>query len=341
MTSREIVRRNITFDNPPRFAIKFEVFNFNDCYDIWLKDLGDYTWETGGTDEWGCVWRRSEVENMGRIVHHPLADWNSYASYEFPDIDAPAKYENFETDLAGAGDRFVMFCGGLGLFERFHTLRGFENALTDLYMEPKRTHELLDRILDFHMRGIVNIHRLGKGRVDAVAISDDWGTETATIISPDKFREFFKPRYVKLFNLIHELGMHTWLHSCGKINGVLDDLIDAGLEVVNMQQPETVGIDEIARDFVGRICIESIVDIQTVYPRGSYDEIRAQARELVEKWYTPKGGFIASDYNDYKAIGTTLERRRVAFEAFAELAGISPLEFAGELQSPLKTVRNS
>jgi len=172
------------------------------------------------------------------------------------------------------------------------------------------------------MRAITKMHKLGGGRIDAAAISDDWGTEVATIISPDKFREFFKPRYIKLFKHIHDLGMHTWMHSCGKINDVLDDLIDAGLEVVNTQQPKSVGIDEFGQRFAGRICIETIVDTQLTYPHGTLDEIRAEARELVEKWNTPRGGFIASDYGDAQAIGATIERRKAAFEVFAELAGI-------------------
>jgi hypothetical protein len=324
MTSREIVKRNITFSDPPRIAIKFDVFGFNDCYDIWLKDCRGYTFETGGIDEWGCVWERSEVDNMGRITHYPLNDWSEFANYQFPDPLNPAKYVQFAQDLAGAGEKFVMFCGGHGLFERFHLLRGFENALLDVYVEPEKTHELLDGLLDFHMRVVSEVHRLGGGRLDAVAIADDWGTESATMISPEKFREFWKPRYAKLFKHIHDLGMHTWLHSCGKINDVVDDLIDAGLDVVNSQQPRTVGIDEFGRRFAGRICFETIVDTQTTYPHGTLDEIRAEARELVQKWNTPHGGFIASDYNDAAAIGTTIERRRVAFETFAELAGIDP-----------------
>ena len=321
MTSREIVRRNITFDNPPRFAIKFDVFGFNDCYDVWLNDLGGFDFMASGFDEWGCQWSRTEMDNAC-IVGSPITHWSQYADHPFPDPNDPAKYADFDADLAGAGERFVMFCGGLGPFERFHTLRGFENALADLYTEPRMTHELLDRVLDYHMRQVTEVHRRGGGRIDAVAISDDWGTELASIISPDKFREFFKPRYARLFARIHELGMHTWMHSCGKINEVMDDLIEAGLDVVNSQQPRTVGIDEFARRFAGRICFETIVDTQITYPRGTLDEIRAEARELVAKWGTPRGGFIASDYNDAVAIGTTIERRRAAFEVFAEIAGI-------------------
>jgi hypothetical protein len=111
------------------------------------------------------------------------------------------------------------------------------------------------------------------------------------------------------------------MHSCGRINDILEELIDCGLEVINSQQPTVVGIDEFSRRFRGRICFESIVDTQSTLPRGTYEEIRAQAHELLEKWGTPQGGFIASDYNDAEAIGVTLDRRRVMFEAFAEKGG--------------------
>lgn len=319
MTSRELVRRNITFDHAPRIAIKFDVFGFNDCYDVWLKDCSGFDWSISSNDEWGCRWERTSMDNSC-IVGCPLTDWEKLSDYSFPNPDDPGKYADFNRDLSGAGEKFVMFCGGLGLFERFHCLRGFENALADLYVDPERTHEMLDRILDYHVRQVKGVHDRGGGRVDAVAFSDDWGTELSSIISPEKFREFFKPRYAELFKHIHDLGMHTWLHSCGRINEVLDDLIDAGLDVVNSQQPRTVGIDEFGRRFAGRICFETIVDTQITYPHGTLDEIRAEARELVEKWGTPSGGFIASDYNDAGAIGTTLERRRAAFDVFREIA---------------------
>ena len=111
------------------------------------------------------------------------------------------------------------------------------------------------------------------------------------------------------------------MHSCGRINDILEELIGCGLEVINAQQPLVVGIDEFSRRFRGRICFESIVDTQSTLPRGTHDEIRAQARRLVDAWATPAGGFIASDYNDAEAIGVTLDRRLVMFEAFAEKGG--------------------
>lgn len=70
-----------------------------------------------------------------------------------------------------------------------------------------------------------------------------------------------------------------------------------------------------------RVCFEAIVDTQNTLPRGTHEEIRREARRLVDVYGTPRGGFIASDYNDAEAIGVTHDRRLVMFEAFAEKGG--------------------
>lgn len=331
MTRKEIVERAITFNNPPRVPLKFDVVGVNDCYDVWTHDPTGWTWEFEGerADEWGCLWKRTDVQNTGQVVGHPLQDLAALKDYAWPDPDHPARYRGFEQQLAGAEDRFVMFCFGSGIFERLHMLRGMSETMMDFYRHPREVHELIDRILDHHLRVLRNCLRIAKEHcsktgatgIHAAAMADDWGVQDRAFTSIKLFREFFKPRYRRWFDEIKAAGLHAWMHSCGRINEILEELIDCGLEVINMQQPNVVGIDEISRRYRGRICFESIVDTQSTLPRGTYDEIRAQAHELVEKWGTPQGGFIASDYNDAEAIGVTLDRRRVMFEAFAEKGG--------------------
>jgi hypothetical protein len=332
MTGKEIVERAITFNNPPRVPFKFDVVGVNDCYDVWTHDPTGWTWEFAGerTDEWGCVWKRTDVQNTGQVVEHPLKDWTALAEYQFPDPDAPGRCRDFEQQLAGAEDRFVMFCFGQGIFERTHMLHGMSETLLDLYKRPKEMHELIERVLDHHLRVFRNCvkvaekHRLETGAtglpIHAAAMADDWGLQDRAFISVKLFREFFKPHYQRWFDEIKAAGVHPWMHSCGKINEILEELIDCGLEVVNMQQPNTVGIDAISQRYRGRICFESIVDTQNTLPQGSHDEIRTQAHALLDKWAAPNGGFIVSDYNDAEAIGVTFDRRLVMFEAFAEKA---------------------
>jgi uroporphyrinogen decarboxylase len=323
MTRTEVVERAITFQSPPRLPMKFDVVGVNDCYDVWTHDPTGWTWNFEGerADEWGCLWRRTEVSNTGQVVGHPLRDLAALKDYQWPDPDAPERYRDFEQQLAGADDRFVMFCFGQGIFERLHMLHGMTETLMDFYRHPQEMHQLIERILDHHLRVFRNCVKIANGRMHAAAMADDWGLQDRGFISIKLFREFFKPRYQRWFDEIKAAGLHAWMHSCGKINDILEELIDCGLEVINSQQPTVVGIDEFSRRFRGRICFESIVDTQSTLPRGTHEEIRAQAHELLEKWGTPQGGFIASDYNDAEAIGVTLDRRRVMFEAFAEKGG--------------------
>lgn len=323
MTRREIVERAITFSKPPRLPMKFDVVGVNDCYDVWTHDPTGWTWafKERAADEWGCVWERTEVSNTGQVVGHPLQDWSRLADYQWPDPDDPRRYRDFEEQIAGADDRFVMFCFGNGIFERLHMIHGMTETLIDFYEEPDKIHEVIERILDHHLRVFRNCARIARGRMHAAAMADDWGMQDRAFISTELFRQFFKPRYKRWFDEIKAAGMHPWMHSCGHVNELIEELIDCGLEVINLQQPNTVGIEDIGRRYRGRICFESIVDTQSTLPRGSYEEIRAQAHRLVDEWGTPDGGFIASDYNDAEAIGVTTDRRRVMFAAFAEKGG--------------------
>jgi hypothetical protein len=301
--------------------LKFDVVGVNDCYDVWTLDPTGWNWEFQGraTDEWGCGWARSDVANTGQVIAHPLDDWSRLATYRWPDPDDPRRYTGFAQQLAGADDRFVMFCFGHGIWERLYMLRGMSNVLMDFYVNPDGVTELISRILDHHLRVWRNCVGLAGRRIHAAAMADDWGIQHGPFISLDFFRRFFKPAYRHWFDAIKSAGCHTWMHSCGRINDVLDDLIDVGLEVINNQQPNTVGLEEFGRRYRGRVCFEAIVDTQSTLPNGTYDQIRAQAAQLVATYGTDSGGFIASDYNDAEAIGVTFDRRLVMFETFARL----------------------
>jgi len=329
MTSREIVRRAITFADPPRLPMKFDIVGVNDCYDVWTRDAAGWTWGFPGdrmADEWGCVWGKTAVANSGQVVAHPLRDVTKLKDYRWPDPTDPRRYVDFEDQLSRAGDRFVMFCFGHGLWERLHMMLSMEQAMLALTRHKDEVHEILDRILDFHLVVLRKCQEIAGGRIDAAAMADDWGVQDRAFISTKMFREFFKPRYAKWFAEIKALGMHTWMHSCGKINTIVPELIECGLEVINNQQPETVGLREFGDAFRGKICFEAIVDTQSTLPRGTYDQIRQQARDICEYYGTPHGGLIASDYNDAEAIGVTTDRRYVMFEAFAEHGGFPDYE---------------
>jgi hypothetical protein len=161
-----------------------------------------------------------------------------------------------------------------------------------------------------------NIAARFPGRIHGFSFTDDWGTQRGVFVRPSLWDEVFKPRYRRIFEAAHEAGWHVWMHSCGRINDYLEGLIDIGLDVINLQQPRALGIEAVADRFRGRLCFESLCDIQHTLPRMGGGAIEDEARLLLERWATADGGFILSDYGDGRAIGVEVEKKQVMLDAF-------------------------
>jgi hypothetical protein len=317
-TSKEAVKNAIEFKTPDRLPITW-----------WKSGIGDVSWlswnQTGTgdnsikntVDEWGCGWSRTDVPNMGQITSHPLENWDDYDSFMFPDPDNPEFYRGVKerAELCD-NNKYITTSIFMLLFERLHGLRGFENLLMDFYLEREKIEALADKIVEFDIRVIENMARLCPGQIDGFNFSDDWGTETALMINPKLWDGFFKPRYKKIFDKCHEYGWHVWMHSCGRVNDIIEPLIEIGCNVLNLQQPRALGIEEIGEKFAGRICFEATCDIQRTLPFKTPEEIEDEARLLLKYWGTDKGGFILGNYGDTAAIGTTHESVDVMFESF-------------------------
>lgn len=320
MTSYERTRRAIEFDRPDRIA---ECHNVNEpdySGDIvfFFCEMGRRFWAgEGGEDEWGCVWEKTEVDNIGMIRDNPIKEWEDLDTIRFPDASDPARYRNLPAALEKADGKYCVLANGSAMFERMHFLRGFEETLQDMYLNPNKIGELADRLAAFQIDTVRNIYQRFKGKIHAIRLSDDWGTQSGMIISPDTWRRIFKPRYKRIFDTIHECGMHAWLHSCGRINDILDDFIEIGLNVINPKQPNVLGIEEAGKRFAGRICFESLCDIQTTLPTGDIQKIREEAKSLLHHWATPDGGFVLNGL-DPEPIGVTESTKQEMIRAFRE-----------------------
>lgn len=332
MQSREIVRRAIEFERPPRLPfflggswsdrLSRVIQGFpNDVCDCWEMDRGADGWffDNPVQDDWGCVWRRTRADNMGQVVGHPLEDWRRLDTYQPPDPRNPFYFARIEGDIQDAGDRYVVITSHFTLFERLHMLHGFARTLEDFYLEPGRIHRLLDMILEFKIAHIDEAARRFGDRVHGILLTDDWGTQQNTFVSPEMFKEFFLERYRQLFAAIHSHGWHVMLHSCGRINDFLPFFIDVGVDVLNMQQPQAYGIRELGQSLAGKVCFLTTVDIQATLPTGDPETVRSEARELVENWSTPEGGFVVFNYGDSESIGVGDNIAEVMFEAFYDL----------------------
>jgi len=157
-----------------------------------------------------------------------------------------------------------------------------------------------------------------------IGICNDWGLQSRLMISPEFWRVLWKPRYAQIYKAAHAAGLCTFLHSCGYIVDILDDLIEIGLDVIHMDQQENMGLELLGRRFGGRITFFSPVDIQKTMVRGSLDDIRRYARDMVRLLGRPKGGFIPRWYTDPKGAGHRPEALDAMSAEFIKLSRKQP-----------------
>ncbi len=329
MTSREIVQRTIQFDRPERIAMALPEPYPNDV--VWghlapgpdsrpsrtfQPDQGAM-WE----DEWGNVWARLDEFSKGLVVAGALKDWAQLDDYRMPAVDDPARYQQAEATFRQSTDRFRI--GGLAHFpfDVMRYLRQMDVFLEDLIAHPAEVRRLADRVVPLLARCIENWAAAG---ADAVMFWEDWGTQDRLLVSPAMWREVFKPDYMKLCEVARRNGLSVWMHSCGYIWDIIDDLIGIGISVLQLDQPALFGVDRLAEAFGGKVTFWCPVDIQQVLPTGDEARIEAFARELVEKLGAFDGGFIAGYYGDVDSIGVRPEWQEVACRAFVKYGQRDP-----------------
>jgi len=302
MCSREVVRRAVRFEGPDRMPRSLPGDYGSDF--VWVGMSPSPDWRPGsGRDEWGALWTNIGISNMGEVKEFPLKTWGDFDRLEVPDAREPRRWEEVTGARERAGEKFLLG-GGISLYERVHFIRGLENTWADIYQEPEKLAQLIDILVDMNLYAIEKYAEAG---FDGYFWCDDWGLQDRLMITPDSWREIWKPRYARVYGAAHQAGLLTFLHSCGHIVDILDDLIDAGLDVIQMDQQENMGLELLGERFAGRLTFWCPVDIQNTMARGNPDEVRAYVRRMVSTLARPQGGFICGYYGDPRGAGHTQE----------------------------------
>jgi len=305
MTSRDIVRRTIDYAAPERVARSFQDSDICGAgcavttkATEW-KAVGGGRWER--TDEWGNSWARLDPTSKGEVVRGVLEDLSAMDAYEFPDYSRPEDYACVSRQRVDSPDKWLNGSIPGFAFNIARKMRKLDQYLMDLILEADRMHELHDRIDELVEDMIRNYAASG---VDGVMFWEDWGTQNQTLISPDMWRQEFFPRFVNLCRIAHSLGIKVFMHSCGKIEAIVPGLIEAGIDVLQFDQPDLHGIDILAaHQKRGRITFWCPVDIQKTLQQRNEGVIRAKAKEMLDKLWRGQGGFIAGYYSDNASIG--------------------------------------
>lgn len=336
LSSREIVRRCIEFDDPPRIGLHFNVAPIDGR--VWPDTdfaLVGYGADPNapaaeGEDEWGLRWETFDPtgENMGQAKNQPLGEgWERLDTYRFPDFSSPGRYAGLKNSVAAAHAAGKYVYGHVPtLMTLPGVLCGLENWFIDHALNPDDLARLLDLIVDARLKIIAEY---AAADVDGVISWDDMGTNTSPMVSPEMFRQIYLPRYRRTTDALHERGMHFIHHCCGQVRPYVDMFIEAGCDVLQLDQPTLMGIDWLADQAGGKLCFWNPVDIQTTIASGNLEAIRDEAHHQTWAFGRFGGGFMVKAYQQPNAIGMTVAQAQAQYDAFMEFAGYPLVPYEG------------
>ena len=182
-------------------------------------------------------------------------------------------------------------------------------------------YEVFERQCEIALQNLKKIHGAVGGRVTAVFVTGtDFGAQNGPFISPKTYRTLFKPFHVTVNEWIH--ANTTWksfIHSCGSIWRLLDDIVDAGFDCLNPVQTSAadMGPEALKTKYGSRVTFwGGGIDTQRVLPFGTPDEVRDMVRYRMAV-FGPGGGFVFDTVHNVQA-GIPTENLLTLYEAVAK-----------------------
>ena len=170
-------------------------------------------------DFWGM--RRRMVAHEGGAyseqTFHPLASATTIDdlnTYSWPKADW-FDYSSLRTQAEEARKARVVQCGYMAPFYYHNLLRGLEQSLLDPLLDAELAHEIIRRISDFFHDHHRRIFEACDGLIDVAQVTDDLGSQTGPLISPELYREFYAPQHKRFIDLCHEFGIKVFHHDDG------------------------------------------------------------------------------------------------------------------------------
>jgi uroporphyrinogen decarboxylase len=233
-------------------------------------------------DEWGVTWRTIEYQTRfgnGKYTEpfgHPLADDQELETYSAPDPDRPALYTEASRVIRDyKSEYWIVGVTPTTIFETAWALRGYEQLMVDMVVDPVKANRVLDLPYYYHMAVAQHMVRLG---VDMIWLGDDVGGQNSMLMSPKMWRQYFKPRMTDLIASLRAINPQIKIayHTDGVVYPIIPDLIEIGLDVLNPIQPMAMDPVKLKEGYGDRLCFWGSLDIQQTIPFGTPGDVKKE-----------------------------------------------------------------
>jgi uroporphyrinogen decarboxylase len=256
------------------------------------------------TDMWGITWQQAHYGDgcyYWELYDCPLAEASieDIVRHPWPDLDDPGFFAGLAEDakeLYEGTDFAIMADGGFKSFwELGYMLRGFEQSLLDLALNPEFTIALMNKLLDINLKMTGRFLDAVGPYIHVLRAGDDLATQKGRLWSSETFDAVLRPVYEKFFDFVKsKTEAKIFFHTCGNAIPVLDELVDVGVEVLNPVQVAAMGdMAGVKRRFGDKIVFWGGIDTQRALPFGTVEEVEAEVKQRIRE-LGPGGGFVAA-----------------------------------------------
>lgn len=343
MTSRERVMASILHQPVDRLAMDF--WGVSEITERLMKHFHAYSWpelsramnidkiiqvgprlKEGRPNMLGIPMKQIPIPNgqgyYEEPVCFPLGNCESIddildSGYEFPSVEM-YDYSVIKKQCDEA-EGFAIEGGYISLTYFYEMLRGTENMLLDMALNPELAEYILFRLEEFSYEHTRRILEAADGRIDLSQVTDDLGTQNSLLMSMDMVRHFLESSYQKNIAMIKEYGSHIFHHDDGAMTAALPWLTELGIEVLNPLQWHLPNWDlyELKKEYGNRLCFHGGIDNQYILPFGTREEIREEVRVCVEALFSDKTGYILAPCHNIQA-NTPIENVLEMYQAARE-----------------------
>ena len=230
-------------------------------------------------------WGLMREDTYGALYHAGSLD--EITAYPWPHNDM-MDYGRLKEQCLMARDKKLAIRYGFGdIWQRPSLVRGMENHLADMLVNPDWVHYMSRVFTDFYIEDYTRAWETSAGNIDIFLVVSDLGAQRGPLVSVGMFNEFVAPYLTEIGGVIHKFGAKFMFHSCGDIAAFIPSIIKCGVDILNPIQPVGENMTPGSlKKFIDKICFHGGMDVQQLLPSGSPDEIKREARRYFETFGT-------------------------------------------------------
>ncbi|WP_206082233.1 uroporphyrinogen decarboxylase family protein [Maribellus sediminis] len=222
------------------------------------------------------------------------------SKFNWPD---PAKYldgEEIHRRVNAAGSDYARM--GILWSSHFHdscSAFGMETALTTMLTNHEMYRAVLTKITNFYLKANEIFYEATKGKLDAVLLGDDFGSQTGLMLDPELIRQYIFPGTKLLIDQAKSYGLKVMYHSCGSIFPLIEDIFRLGADIIHPLQARAtdMSVENIHKHFSGKGAFCGGIDAQYLMVEGSPEDVKKRVHEVIDLF--PTGLIVSPSYEAF------------------------------------------